>query len=83
MSRPAPDQDSQPWRPMPRALDTVELVERVGRLDAGTRGTVRVEGTYIALVDVGDREALPNAPEALVPIPYRAMRRIQAAGEAA
>ena len=76
MSRPVPEHDSQPWRPMPRLFDTVELVERVGRLDAGTRGTVRVEGLYVALLDVGGPGAALAAPEALIPVPYRAMRRI-------
>jgi hypothetical protein len=79
MSRQAPDQHSQPWRPLPRLFDTVELVEGVGRLAAGTRGTVRVEGTYVALVEVGHASAADPAPETLVPIPYRAMRRIRAA----
>jgi hypothetical protein len=60
----------------------VELVERVGRLDAGTRATLRVEGIYVALVEVDHREAHPGAPQDLLPVPYRAMRRI-AAGEAA
>jgi hypothetical protein len=78
MSRPVTEKDSQPWRPLPRLFDTVELVERVGRLDVGTRGTVRVEGTYVALVDVGDREASLGGLAAMVPIPYRAMRQIRA-----
>jgi hypothetical protein len=82
VSRPGADHDSQPWRPMPRLFDTVELVEQVGRMRAGTRGTIRAEGTYVALVDVGE-DANPSLPEALVPVPYRAIRRVRAAGEAA
>jgi hypothetical protein len=61
---------------MPRLMDTIELVERVGQLQPGTRGTVRVEGTYLALVDVAEAGSPPAAPEDLVPVPYRAMRRI-------